>query len=169
MYYVNLSALNPVFKDGLISTYNEQTHQLEVSLNAVIPDTTNFVTTNTEQTISGFKTFSNGLKWGMLGGAYTLQTIPVGWRYNFNDPQNPHQIDFSLPIEKSGTEYTLATTDDIPSLSNYALKSEVPTTATSTSTLTPTTTQLVFTYADNTTETITLMTAATVSTTTTLS
>ena len=40
MFYVNLSALNPVFKDGLTSTYNEQTNQLEVSLNAVIPTKT---------------------------------------------------------------------------------------------------------------------------------
>lgn len=83
-----------------------------------IPDTTNLVTTDTDQTISGFKNFSNGLKWGMLGGAYTLQTIPVGWRFNFNDPQNPKQIDFSLPFEKTGTEYTLATTDDIPTVNN---------------------------------------------------
>ena len=146
-----------------------------------IPDTSNLVTTNTEQTITGYKTFDGGIKCSLLGGGYTLQTIPVGWRYNFNDPQNPHQIDFSLPIEKSGTEYTLATTDDIPTIPTLATvattgdyndlnnKPAIPTTATSTSTLTPTTTQLVFTYADNTTETITLMTAATVSTTTTLS
>ena len=85
----------------------------DLSDKPTIPDTSNLVTTNTEQTISGFKTFNNGLKWGMLGGAYTLQTIPVGFRFNFNDPQNPQQKDFSLPIEKSGTEYTLSTTDDI--------------------------------------------------------
>lgn len=45
----------------------------------------------------------------------------------------------------------------------------VPTTATSTSTVTPTTETLTFTYSDNTTGTITFLTAATVSTTTTLS
>ena len=56
MFYVNLSALNPVFKDGLTSTYNEQTNQLEVGLSAPIPDTRNFVTTDTEQTITGLKT-----------------------------------------------------------------------------------------------------------------
>ena len=44
-----------------------------------------------------------------------------------------------------------------------ATKDAIPTTATST--VTPTTTQLTFTYADNTTETVTLMTAATVTTT----
>ena len=50
-----------------------------------------------------------------------------------------------------------------------ALKSEVPSTATSTSTstVTPSTIELVFTYQDNTTQTITLMTGATVSTSTT--
>ena len=45
----------------------------------------------------------------------------------------------------------------------------VPTTATSTSSVTPTTETLTFTYSDNTTGTITFLTAATVSTTTTLS
>lgn len=47
--------------------------------------------------------------------------------------------------------------------SYYVQIPTVPTTATST--VTPTTTQLTFTYADNTTETVTLMTAATVTTT----
>lgn len=55
---------------------------------------------------------------------------------------------FKLPVDKSGT---------------LALTNDVPTTATST--VTPTTTQLVFTYTDNTTETITLMTGASVTTT----
>ena len=47
MFYVNLSALNPVFKDGLTSTYNDQTNQLEVSLNAVIPTTATSTSTST--------------------------------------------------------------------------------------------------------------------------
>ena len=85
----------------------------DLSDKPTIPDTSNLVTTNTEQTITGYKTFDGGIKCSLLGGAYTLQTIPVGWRFNFNDPQNQQQKDFSLPIEKSGTEYTLATTDDI--------------------------------------------------------
>jgi hypothetical protein len=50
-----------------------------------------------------------------------------------------------------------------------ALKSDIPTTATSTSTVTPTTETLTFTYSDNTTGTITFLTAVTVNTTTTLS
>lgn len=48
-------------------------------------------------------------------------------------------------------------------------KPTIPTTATSNSTVTPSTVQLTFTYSDNTTETITLMTGASVTTTTTLS
>ena len=51
----------------------------------------------------------------------------------------------------------------------YNYTTNVPTTATSTSTVTPTTETLTFTYSDNTTGTITFITAATVSTTTTLS
>ena len=64
---------------------------------------------------------------------------------------------------------TLATVATSGSYNDLTDKPTIPTTATSTSTVTPTTTQLVFTYADNTTETVTLMTAATVDTTTTLS
>ena len=122
-----------------------------------IPNATNVVTLDTEQRITGYKTFDGGINCSLLGGAYSLRTIPVGWRFNFNDPQNPQQKDFSLPIEKSGTEYTIATTDDIP------------TSATSTSTVTPTTETLVFTLSDNSTVTVNVMTGATVSTTTTLS
>ena len=51
----------------------------------------------------------------------------------------------------------------------YITSASVPTTATSTSTVTPTTVTLTFTYNDNTTENVTLMTGASVSTTTTLS
>lgn len=61
---------------------------------------------------------------------------------------------------------TVATTGDYDDLTN---KPSIPTTATSTSTVTPTTETLTFTYSDNTTGTITFITAATVSTTTTLS
>ena len=64
---------------------------------------------------------------------------------------------------------TLATVATTGSYNDLIDKPSIPTTATSTSTVTPTTTQLVFTYADNTTETVTLMTAVAVDTTTTLS
>lgn len=205
---VNLQALNPNFGSGLSASYNSSTRALDiavdtttVALKSDIPTVptnvsaftndagyvtssalTNYVTTDTAQTVTGHKTFSGGIECSLLGGAYTLQTIPVGWRFTFNDPQQPQQIDFNLPISKSGSNYTIATTDDIPT---------VPTTATSTSTVTPTTSAfmtsttkttetLTFTYSDNTTANITIvtsvtdntsnaMTGATVSTTTTLS
>ena len=191
MFRVNLSALNPVFKDGLTSTYNEQTNQLEVGLSAPIPDTTNFVTTDTNQTISGFKTFDSGkLSVERLSPIrMTLTFRPNMFIYIAGDGVKY----FKLPTGKSSgtadapTEYTLATTDDIPSLDGYALKSEVPSTATSTSTstVTPTTgtfvtgtstnttnvvnsvtytpsaETLTFTYDDNTTASFTFLTSNT--------
>lgn len=60
-------------------------------------------------------------------------------------------------------------TEIITSYNDLTDKPTIPTTATSTSSVTPSTIQLTFTYSDNTTETITLMTGASVTTTTTLS
>ena len=131
MFHVNLSALNPVFKDGLTSTYNEQTNQLEVSLNAVIPDTTNLVTTDTEQTISGLKTFTGGLRTENTTFGLKMNIGPGRFQYDYNNQGTIERTLFDLPSKTAGTEqepttYTLATTDDIPSLSDYAVKSEVP-------------------------------------------
>lgn len=145
--YAQTSNLSKVATSG---SYNDLTDK------PTIPDTTNLVTTNTDQTISGAKTFDGGPICSSLGGAYTMQPLGVGV-LRFNDVNSTKQISFSLPIEKSGTEYTIATTDDIP------------TSATSTSTVTPTTETLVFTLADNSTVEVNVMTSATVSTTTTLS
>lgn len=82
--------------------------------------------------------------------------------------------DQTIALDAAGSNYTAGNGIDITnntiSIDNtVALKSEVPSTATSTSTstVTPTTIELVFTYEDNTTQTITLMTGATVSTSTT--
>ena len=185
MYYVNLSALNPVFKDGLTSTYNYQTNQLEVGLSAPIPDTTKFVTTDTNQTITGLKSFDSGSLSVEKSSPVpiTLTFRPNMFVYIAGDGVK----NFKLPTGKpSGTtfeptEYTLATTDDIPTIPVLATvatsgsyndltdKPVIPSTATSTSTstVTPSTIELVFTYEDNTTQTITLMTGATVSTSTT--
>ena len=77
-----------------------------------IVDATNFVTLDTAQTITGAKTFQGGPICSSLGGAYTMQPLGVGV-LRFNDVNSTKQIDFSLPIEKSGTDYTIATTDDI--------------------------------------------------------
>ena len=59
--------------------------------------------------------------------------------------------------------WTYNSTDVVNVIEDYALKTDVPTTATST--VTPTTETLTFTYSDNTTGTITFLTAATVTTT----
>ena len=143
---------------------------------------TNYVTIDTGQKISGPKTFTGALICSSLvkGLQYNMELIGTGI-FNYYNGNEARFIDFSLPVNKAGSEYTIATTDDIPTVPALAPvattgsyndlldKPSIPTTATSTSTLTPTTTQLVFTYTDNTTETVTLMTAATVDTTTTLS
>lgn len=60
-------------------------------------------------------------------------------------------------------------TSDLINDSGFITSASVPSTATSTSTVTPSTIQLTFTFEDDTTQTVTLMTGATVSTTTTLS
>lgn len=174
-----LPTLAPVATSG---SYNDLTDK------PTIP--TNYVTTDTYQTITGKKIIRNDLE--VYGSIYSIennlstQIYPTGVRL-YKEPDDSageagyefvigvfgdqaslkfaniessgiwHTRSYYLPNDKSGT---IALTSDIPT---------VPTTATSTSTLTPTTTELVFTYADNTTETVTLMTAATVSTTTTLS
>ena len=213
-FRVNLSALNPVFKDGLTSTFNDTTNQLEVGLSAPIPDTSKFVTTDTAQEITGIKTFAHnpvnitdaGIKIDMYDAVKTKAGVEFN-TYGTGDFQNWCLAGFNgaLRIKQlSGTgDFAISDIGIIPKninsanlgdssnrwnnlylsgnlsdgtnsvkVADIATKADiptVPTTATSTSTLTPTTTELVFTYADNTTETITLMTAATVSTTTTLS
>ena len=63
---VNLRALNPVYWNGLTSTYNSSSGQLEVAVDTsvvalksdipAVPSTDNFVTTDTAQTITGLKT-----------------------------------------------------------------------------------------------------------------
>ena len=64
--YVNLHALNPVFGNGLTSTYNTGSSQLQVAVDTSVvalksdipdvPSMDNFVTTDTAQTITGIKT-----------------------------------------------------------------------------------------------------------------
>ena len=154
-----------------------------MALTSDIPSTTNFVTLDGNQTITGVKTFSaitkveyNNRLLSLDSGGVCCQIGPLGnadkalsmqvsnmdgdaiftW---YNESTNTNTT-YKLPhTDDSGstTNYTLATTDDIPSTA----------TSNSVSTVTPSTIQLTFTYTDNTTETVTLMTGATVSTTTT--
>ena len=128
-----------------------------------IVDATNFVTLDTAQTISGAKTFQNGLITENTTFGMKMNIVPSRFQYDYNNRGTIERTLFDLPTDKTaGTEgqpttYTIATKDDIP------------TSATSTSTVTPTTETLVFTLSDNSTVTVNVMTGATVSTTTTLS
>ena len=128
-----------------------------------IVDATNFVTLDTAQTISGAKTFQNGLITENTTFGMKMNIVPSRFQYDYNNQGTIERTLFDLPTDKTaGTEgqpttYTIATKDDIP------------TSATSTSTVTPTTETLVFTLSDNSTVTVNVMTGATVSTTTTLS
>ena len=177
MFHVNLSALNPVFKDGLTSTYNEQTNQLEVSLNASILH--NFVTTDTNQKITGTKRFDPGTILIQRQSPFpiSLAFMPEKFRFSVDD----NVKEFYLPGNKpSGTsvtpaEYTLATTDDIPSTATSTSTSTVtPTTGTfvtgtstnttnvvNSVTYTPSSETLTFTYDDNTTASFTFLTSST--------
>lgn len=96
-----------------------------------------------------------------LSGTPTLATVATSGDYDdlSNKPTIP-TVDYPV------TDVTVNGTSVV---SSKVAAVTVPTSATSTSTVTPTTETLTFTYSDNTTGTITFITAATVSTTTTLS
>ena len=136
---VRLNALNPNYGTGLSATYNPETLALDISIDEnVIPNIEPNVPLSPVQTLSTLQV--NGIVYGI--------------------PESKTYI--------SGTGINI-TNDTISVDDTVALKSEVPSsaTSTSTSTVTPSTIELVFTYEDNTTQTITLMTGATVSTSTT--
>lgn len=86
-----------------------------------IPDTSNFVTTDTIQTISVTKYFSSGTL-VIKDSVQTLSHYTDMFKYS----DLAGDIDFELPINKTKgtvsepTKYTLATIDDIPSLTGYA-------------------------------------------------
>ena len=140
IFYVNLSALNPNYSNGLIASYNSNTNALDVSIDwNTIPSINPNVPLSPVQTLSTLQV--DGIVYGIPSGGTTYS---------------------------AGTGIDI-TNNEISIDNTVALKSEVPSTATSNSvsTVTPNTIQLTFTYTDNTTETITLMTGATVNTTTT--
>ena len=148
-----------------------------------IPSTSGFVDLTSAQTISGTKTFTGGLlshnsTFGITAN-YTAGKIV----YEQDATLGVKTINFMLPSSKASGDYTLATTDDIPTIPTLATvatsgsytdltdKPSIPSTASSTSTstssVTPTTETLVFTLDDNSTVTVNVMTGATVATTTT--
>ena len=105
--------------------------------------------------------FITGVAWGDVTGKPSFATVATTGDYSdlTNKPTIP-TVDYPV------TDVTVNGTSVV---SSKVAAITVPTSATSTSTVSPTTETLTFTYSDNTTGTITFITAATVSTTTTLS
>ena len=135
MFHVNLSALNPVFKDGLTSTYNEQTNQLEVSLNAVIPTKTSDLFND-----SGYVTSSS------------LATVATTGSYN-DLTDKP-----SIPSTATSTSTSTVT----PTTGTFVTGTSTNTTNVVNSvTYTPSSETLTFTYEDNTTASFTFLTSST--------
>lgn len=93
-------------KDGVIALISD------------IPSTDNFVTTDSNQSIIGNKTFSGNVD--VTQGRFyagNIAFLPMsGGSVSFNPPSTTQERTITLP-DKNGT---LALTDDIPSLSNYA-------------------------------------------------
>ena len=136
---VNLRSLNPIFGNGLSASYNNSTSALDISIDDTIvalktdiPDTSNFVTTDTEQTITGDKTFKGDLK---VENTLNCRTMTYDGFGDFTLDENSRgtieRMIFQLPTYKprgtvdEPTQYTLATEDDIPSLSGYATETWV--------------------------------------------
>ena len=146
MFYVNLSALNPVFKDGLTSTYNDQTKQLEVSLNAVIPTKTSDLFND-----SGYVTET----WVQNQGYATsssLSTVATTGSYNdLTDkpaiPNTATSTSTSTVTPTTGTFVTGTSTNTADVVNSV--------------TYTPSSETLTFTYADNTTASFTFLTSST--------
>ena len=84
------------------------------------------VTTDTNQNITGKKTFEGHITVKHLTGAQTTAILPDTFDYTSVDPvtRTKSRTKFNLPISKpkgtedEPTEYTLATTDDIPTVNN---------------------------------------------------
>lgn len=92
----------------------------DLSDKPTIPDTSNFVTTNTTQTITGYKTFTDKIKLTDIFNGLDLEiknsASLIGFSYNSRD--------FELPVTKPGnpgSPYILATTDDIPTVNDATI------------------------------------------------
>ena len=91
-----------------------------------IPDTSKFVTTDTAQTITGLKTFKDYLCTEDTADGFRSYIFPNRVQYMDTNQDIIKATIFALPTSKpSGSEYTLATTDDIPSLDGYATQTWV--------------------------------------------
>ena len=88
-----------------------------------IPDTSNFVTLDSNQTISGAKTFQGGLITENTTFGIKMNILPSRFQYDYNNQGTIERTLFDLPNKTAGTEgapttYTLATQDDIPTVNN---------------------------------------------------
>ena len=89
-----------------------------------IPGTSNFVTIDNAQTITGAKTFQGGLITKNTTFGMDMNIVPSRFIYTYNNQGTIERTLFDLPTEKvAGTEqepttYTIATTDDIPTVNN---------------------------------------------------
>ena len=114
----------PAGKDGLTTSISVNgSVYTQVDGKITLPDyptvPTNYVTTDATQTISGDKTFQGALTVAAMGGLINMQPLGYGI-FRYKDTTKDKQIDFSLPVTKTGTEYTIATTEDIPTVPTLA-------------------------------------------------
>ena len=141
------------------------------------------VDTDTNQNITGIKTFEGLINVKDITHAGEIGILPYRFDYTVTDvvTLEKSRTRFNLPTSKprgtidAPTEYTLATTDDIPSTATSTSTSTVtPTTGTfvtgtstnttnvvNSVTYTPSSETLTFTYADNTTASFTFLTSST--------
>ena len=168
--YATSSSLATVATTG---SYNDLTDK------PTIPDTTNFVTIDTNQTIRAIKAFGSGMLQVKSIGPTHRSLAFMSEKFRLVDYDEVKE--FVLPTSKpSGTsdqpaEYTFAMVDDIPSTATSTSTSTVTpetgtfVTGTSTNitnvvnsvTYTPSSETLTFTYADNTTASFTFLTSST--------
>ena len=204
--YVTTTQLNDALDDYALKTeiptdvsqlYNDAGYATETwvqnqgyATSSEIP--TNYVTTDTEQTITGLKTIGqtsgtisevdfSGFTFKLSNKAINNPEADIKIRnasydgYQYPTIYSTKGLYVNLAKIKLGDDGNNTYGITMPDSSTWeadrvlATTNDIPSTATSTSTstVTPTTIELVFTYEDNTTQTITLMTGATVSTSTT--
>jgi hypothetical protein len=213
VYLWQISYYDDIYNAPTLATVATSGSYNDLTDKPSIPSASDFVDLTSAQTITGVKTFQSYVEVENTLYGIKMGIAPSRFSYEYDNQGTIERTLFDLPTSKTaGTEqqptsYTLATTDDIPSLSGYATetwvgqqgfltnvswdiitgkptfasvatsgsyndltdKPTIPSTASSTSTVTPTTQTLIFTLDDDSTVTVNVMTGVTVSTTTTLS
>ena len=110
---------------------NKATGTYTLATTADIPSTSGFVDLTSAQTITGIKKFQSYLEVENTLYGIKMDVAPSKFTFDYDNQGTVERTIFDLPINKTaGTEqqpaqYTLATTDDIPSLSGYATETWV--------------------------------------------